>query len=211
MNKLRHLSDRYGSFGKKLKRARDGIFKSFNINSAAAAQQIPESDQKLAVVTGIEAILAFMVGFKALCEIRRAERKTPDPTPWKSLLPMVGELQRHARAYHFVHTLLWMLQDTILQEILACYYLMDLRIPANAQEVQRMGGLQVSYRRQLPALYRQVEEEEGGYDLRLPALNPGVSVEEIVYQSLRAAKSWADGEDVDWQATLSGEEVLAGN
>ncbi|PKS09702.1 hypothetical protein jhhlp_004323 [Lomentospora prolificans] len=208
VNKLRHLSDRYSSFGKKLKRARDGIFKNYNV-SGAAAQQIPEPDQKLAIVTGIEAILAFMVGFKALFEIRRGERKTPDPMPWKSLLPMVSELQRHARAYHFPHTLLWMLQDIIMQEILACYYLMDLRNPANAQELQRIGGSQVSCRRQLPALYKQLED--AGEERRLPVLNPGASVEEIVSRVLESVKRWAENEDVDWQATLSGEEVLAGN
>ena len=206
--KYRLISERYGGIGKKLKRARDGIFRNLGVNSAAA-HQIPEPDQKLAIVTGIEAILAFMIGFKALFDMRRGEHKTPDPMPWRSLLPMVGELQWHARAYSFPHTLLWMLQDIIMQEILACYYLSDLKNPTNAQELKRMGNLQANNKKQLPGLYRLVEE--AGEEGKLPVLNPGASFEVVVARSLESVKRWARSEDVNWRATLVPQDVLAGN
>lgn len=198
---LRQRGERYRTLGTKLKHARDDIMKRFPAN------QLPDAEHKLAVLTGIEATLSYMVGFRSLFEVRRAERKQPDVGVWRTLGPFLLELQRQARKLPFVYALTLVLHDLILQETLTCLYFSDLRVQGAVSELQQAGTTQFNLRNKLLRAFRQAEESE----LKLPAINVGVSFDEGICKALEAMTAWAESEGLGWGATLSADDVIAGN
>lgn len=199
--RLRQRGERYRSLGTKLKHARDDIVKRFPAN------QLPDAEHRLAIVTGIEATLSYMVGFRSFVELRRVERKPPDVGSWRTLVPFVTELQRQAKKLPFVYALALILHDLILQEMLTCWYFSDLRVQGAVSELQQTGTAQFGLRTKLLRVYKQAEES----GLKLPALNAGVSFDEGICKALEAMTAWAGSEGLEWRATLSVDEVLAGN
>lgn len=200
-SRLRQRDERYRTLGTKLKHTRDDIVKR------CPANQLPESEHRLAVVTGIEATLSYMVGFRSNFELRRMERKPPDPGVWRSLVPFLIELQRQARNLPFVYALILVLHDLVLQEMLTCLYLGDLRAQGAVPELQQTGSAQFTLRRKLLGACRQAEES----GLKLPVMGPGVSFDEGICRALQAMTAWAGAEGLEWRASLSAEEVVAGN
>lgn len=201
LTRLRQRADRYRILGTKLKHARDDIVKRFPAN------QLPDAEHKLAVVTGIEATLSYMVGFRSNFELRRAERKTPDLGVWRTLVPFLTELQRQARRLPFVYALILVLHDLLLQEMLTCLYLGDLRAQVAVDELQKTGTTQFNLRNKILGASRQAEES----GLKLPVLGAGVSFDEGICRALGAMTAWAAAEGLEWRASLSAEEVAAGN
>lgn len=197
---LKQRGERYIALGTKLKHRRDHIAKQFPAN------QLPDADHKLTVVTGIEATLSYMVGFRSLFEFRRGERKQPDPGVWRTLVPFVTELHRQAKKLPFAHALLLILHELILQELLTCLYLGDLRAQGAVADLQQAGTSQFNLRRQILGVYRQAEESGP----KLPALNAGVPFDEGICRALEAVGAWAEGEGLEWKASLSTDEVLGG-
>lgn len=197
---LKQRGDRYIALGTKLKHRRDHIAKQFPAN------QLPDAEHKLTVVTGIEATLSYMVGFKSLFEFRRGERKQPDPGVWRTLVPFVTELHRQAKKLPFAHALLLILHELILQELLTCLYLGDLRAQGAVADLQQAGTSQFNLRRQILGVYRQAEESGP----KLPALNVGVPFDEGICRALEAVGAWAENEGLEWKASLSADEVLGG-
>ncbi|SPO05757.1 uncharacterized protein DNG_08444 [Cephalotrichum gorgonifer] len=201
LNRLKQRHHRYSSLGTKLKHTRDDIAKRFPQN------QLPDAEHKLSVVTGIEATLSYMIGFRSLFEVRRAERKPPDSRVWRSLVPFVTELQQQAKKLPFAHALILILHEAILQERLTCLYLGDLRVQGAVADLQQAGTAQFKLRGQILEVYRQVEES----GLKLPALNAGVSFDEGVCKALEAMTAWAESEGLEWRASLSVDDILAAN
>lgn len=199
--RLRQRGERYRSLGTKLKHARDDIVKRFPAN------QLPDAEQRIAIITGIEATLSYMVGFRSFVELRRTERKPPDVGVWRTLVPFVTELQRQAKKLPFAYALALMLHDLILQEVLTCMYFSDLRAQGAVSDLQQTGTTQFGLRNKLLRAYKQAEES----GLKLPALNAGVSFDEGICKALEAVTAWAEGEGLEWRASLSIDEVLAGN
>lgn len=200
LGRLRQRAERYQILGTKLKHARDDIVKRFPAN------QVPDAEHKLAVVTGIEATLSYMVGFRSLFEVRQGENKLPDAGVWRSLVPFVLELQRQARKLPFVYALILVLHDSILQEMLTCFFFGDLRGEGATGELQKTGTSQFGLRKKLQGVYKQAEESGS----KLPVLNAGVSFDEGICRALGAMTAWAEGESLEWKASLSADEVLAG-
>lgn len=197
---LKQRGERYIALGTKLKHRRDHIAKQYPAN------QLPNAEHKLTVVTGIEATLSYMVGFRSLFEFRRGERKQPDSGVWRTLVPFVTELHRQAKNLPFVHALLLILHELILQELLTCLYLGDLRAQGAVADLQQAGTSQFNVRRQILGACRQAEESGS----KLPALNVGVPFDEGICRALEAVGAWAEGEGLEWKASLSADEVLGG-
>jgi hypothetical protein len=207
---LKQRYQRYIVLGTNLKHTRDDVVKNFPPTNGV--RLMPDMELKLSTVTGIEAILSYMVGFNALSEARYLERKPKDHALWKSLLPLLSELQLSVREHIFPKAILSILQERVHQEILACLLAGDFRNQILLQDLHRAGKEHDKVKRLLPVLFRQVEDanEDAETPLQLPVIYSGEPAEQAVSKTLMAIKSWATRERVDWAATLSTGEVLSG-
>ena len=207
---LKQRYQRYKVLGTTLKHTRDDVVKNFPPTNGV--RLMPDTELKLSTVTGIEAILSYMVGFNALSEARHIERKPKDHALWKSLLPLVNELQLSVRELAFPKAILSILQERVLQEIVGCLLAGDFRNQGLLQDLHRVGREHDKVKRLLPVLFRQVEiaNEDVATGLQLPVIYSGEPAEQAASKTLLAMKSWVARERVDWEATLSTEEILSG-
>ncbi|KAH8196494.1 hypothetical protein TruAng_009324 [Truncatella angustata] len=85
-NRLRQQHSTLTALGTKLKHQRDRIIKPRDgggpLNSTAR-------ERNAVMATALQSLVAYLAGFKAMDDMRDAERKVRDPNIWKSMMPLM--------------------------------------------------------------------------------------------------------------------------
>ncbi|KAK9781068.1 hypothetical protein SCAR479_04889 [Seiridium cardinale] len=85
-SRLREKHAALSGLGTKLKRQRDRIIKP---KENSGAINLSQRERNALMATGLQSAVAYMAGFKAMDDMRDAERKIRDPLIWKSLMPLM--------------------------------------------------------------------------------------------------------------------------
>ncbi|TQN70894.1 hypothetical protein CSHISOI_04539 [Colletotrichum shisoi] len=190
---LRDRSSRFSRLGTKLKHERDMLLERKNSDRGAP---LSDSDNKLSMILGLEAALAFMVGFRALFESRRMENKAQDPKQWGSILPLLAVMRHDVRKSRPLEALFWQLQGVIYEELIKCYWSLD---PAS-HAVQMINS-----ERSRSAVWKSAFDAAERVEASAMRTNmgPWTSVEDAVSSSLKVMRRWTQEENVSWRAEVT--------
>ncbi|GJD01740.1 hypothetical protein ColKHC_10565 [Colletotrichum higginsianum] len=190
---LRDRSSRFSRLGTKLKHERDMLLERKNSDRGAP---LSDSDNKLSMILGLEAALAFMVGFRALFESRRMENKAQDPKQWGSILPLLAVMRHDVRKSRPLDALFWQLQGVIYEELIKCYWSLD---PAS-HAVQMINS-----ERSRSAVWKSAFDAAERVEASAMRTNmgPWTSVEDAVSSSLKVMRRWTQEENVSWRAEVT--------
>jgi hypothetical protein len=193
----------HNELGRKLKHERDALLRKntrrLNENNGDPPH-VPESDSKLAIIIGLEAVLAYMIAFRALGDMRHLERKREDPLAWKSLLPLLEEIKRTARGERVLNALLFQIHGVLEEELIKAY----LATPEHLGELAKA----------LPErtkVWRAARDASDRVDQSvIPNLGPWSTVEDAVQKSMVVMRKWVEKEHLRWTPEVKSNSVPNG-
>lgn len=179
----------YSGLGGKLKRQRDEIIRAASVTAA--------EDRRAHALT-FEMVLAYMVAFHALDQVRSLNSKARDSSTWESLLPHLAELKRRVHGIRALRALALQMHAICLEQITAAFQ--TLNPTAAASCFEKWARLE---RNRVPLWGEADSAYEGVEDRRMRMrMGSATKVEDAVTASLNILRRWAEREDVRWSPVI---------
>lgn len=201
-NILKEREDRMSKLGRRLKHDADVAFRGQQTpNSGRSAEASPEKGYLL----GLESILAFMLGFQALGQLRTMSKKPNDPSAWKSLLPYmeylkreIGRNQPNRSKYLPLWAMLALFHAMATEEGVKCYLTLEKNTPFPTSDLIQLEKLR-------SRAWTSVKEENAGIDdNRYKAdVHPWTTLDEVAASAIRVLRRWAADEDLEWSPEIT--------
>ena len=179
----------YIKLGGSLKRQRDEIIRSASVTPA---------EDRRAHALSFEMVLAFMVAFHALDQVRSLNSKSRDSTTWESLLPHLADLKRRVHGIRALRALALQVHAISLEQITAAFQ--TLNPTAAGSYFEKWARLE---RNRVPLWGEADSAYEGVEDRRMRVrMGSATKVNDAVMASLNILRRWAEREDVRWSPVI---------
>lgn len=197
---LKQRNDHYTILGTSIKRARDALAKRQTETGV-------HLDLKVQTAMTMEMVLAYMIAFKSLNQMRELERRPSDVRPWQQLRPFLDQLKQNTKESLPMHVLSLQLKGICTGEILESYEPMVVRGNWGPQDPRSLGEALKSHRN----IWSSVEELQDKISddaMKTYGIKVWSSPVTVANAALPILNRWAKREHVNWEAKITVPEEL---